>query len=107
MASEGHERRSKQCQEIGGSSSSRGPSAYPKKLAKRPRPSSLEEESSPEDSPPHGGTLDSPEEFECLKIRAPVCHINRDEVDYNKVDSRNIITLGQVMLQPRQVEEHR
>jgi hypothetical protein len=32
-------------------------------------------------------------EFECLKIKAPVCHTNREEVDYNKDDPRNIITL--------------
>jgi hypothetical protein len=28
-----------------------------------------------------------------LKIRAPACHINWEEVDYNKEDPRNIITL--------------
>jgi hypothetical protein len=28
-----------------------------------------------------------------LKIRAPDYHINREEVDYNKEDPRNIITL--------------
>jgi hypothetical protein len=69
------------------------PPLTPKKLAKRPKPSSLWEESSPEDSPPCGGTPDSPEEIECLKIRAPDYHINREEVDYNKEDPRNIITL--------------
>jgi hypothetical protein len=42
--------------DIGASSS--GPSAKPKKLAKRPRPSSYQEESSPEVSPPCGGTPD-------------------------------------------------
>jgi hypothetical protein len=93
MAGEGHERRSKQCQEAGGSSSSRGPSSHPKKLVKRPRSNSLREESSPEDSPPCGGTLDSPKEVECLKIRVLDCHINGEEVDYNKEDPSNIITL--------------
>jgi hypothetical protein len=92
MAGEGHERCSKQRQEAGGSSSSQGPSTHPKNLAKRPRPSSLWEESSPEDYPPRGGTPDTPEEFECLKIRASDCHINRQEVDYNKEDPRNINT---------------
>jgi hypothetical protein len=28
-----------------------------------------------------------------LKIRAPDCHINQEEVDYNKEDLMNIITL--------------
>jgi hypothetical protein len=65
----------------------------PKQLAKRQRPSSLCEESSPEDSPPRGGTPKSPEEFECLKIRPPVAHTNREVVNYNKVDPRNLITL--------------
>jgi hypothetical protein len=69
------------------------PSTHPNNLAKRQRPSSLREESSPEDSPPCGGTPNSPEEFECLKIRAPDCHINQEEVDYNKEDLMNIITL--------------
>jgi hypothetical protein len=93
MASEGHERRSKQCQEAGGSGSSRAPTAHPKKLAKRAIPIYLREESSPEDSPPRGGTPNFPGEVECLKIRAPDCHINREEVDYNKENLRNIITL--------------
>jgi hypothetical protein len=93
MAGEGHERCSKQRQGTGGSSSSQGPFAHPKKPAKRPRPSSLREESSPEDYPPHGGTPDFPKEVECLKIRALDYHINREEVDYNKEDPRNIITL--------------
>jgi hypothetical protein len=93
MVGEGRERCSKQCQEVGGSGSSRAPTAHPKKLAKRARPISLQEESSPEDSP-RGGTPYSPQEVECLKkIRAPDCHINREEFDYNKEDLRNIITL--------------
>jgi hypothetical protein len=78
MAREGHERRSKQRQETGGSSSSRAPFAHPKKHAKRPRPSSLREESTLEDSPPRGGTPESPDELECLKIRPPVVHTNRE-----------------------------
>jgi hypothetical protein len=45
-------------QDIGTSS---GPSAKPKKLAKRPRPSSYQEESSPKVSPPCGGTPDETE----------------------------------------------
>jgi hypothetical protein len=86
MVGEGHERRSKQCQETGGSGSSRGPSAHPKKLAKRARPNTLQEESSPEDSPPHCGTPESPNELECLKIRSAVAHTNREVVNYSKED---------------------
>jgi hypothetical protein len=52
----GDERRSKHRQDVGASFS--GPFAKPKKLAKRPRPSSYQEESSPEVSPPHGCTPD-------------------------------------------------
>jgi hypothetical protein len=62
----GDERRSKHRQDVDASSS--GPSAKPKKLAKRPRPSSYQEESSPEVSPPHSGT---PDETECLKMHSP------------------------------------
>jgi hypothetical protein len=69
MAREGHERCSKQRQEAGGSGSSRAPTAHSKKLAKRARPASLREESSPEDSPHHGGTPKSPVKLECLKIQ--------------------------------------
>jgi hypothetical protein len=61
----GDEHHSKHHQDVGASSG--GPSAKPKKLAKRPRPSSYQEESSPEVSPPHGGTLD---ETECLKMHS-------------------------------------
>jgi hypothetical protein len=65
----GDERRSKHRQDIGTSSS--GPSAKPKKLAKRPRPSSYQEESSPEVYQPCGGT---PDETECLKMHSPEIH---------------------------------
>jgi hypothetical protein len=58
----GDERCSKHCQDVGASSS--GPSTKHKKLAKRPRPSSYQEESSPEVSPPHGGTLEEMEDDE-------------------------------------------
>jgi hypothetical protein len=61
-----NERRSKHHQDVGASSS--GPSAKPKKLAKRPQPSSYQEESSLEVSPPRGGT---PDETECLKMNSP------------------------------------
>jgi hypothetical protein len=47
----------------------------------------------PEDSPPRGGTPESPNKLEFLKIHASDCHINKEEVDYNKEDLRNIITL--------------
>jgi hypothetical protein len=52
----GDERRLKHRQDVGASIS--GPSTKPKKLAKRPRPSSYQEESSPDASPPRGGTPD-------------------------------------------------
>jgi hypothetical protein len=93
MAHKGQERHSKQCQETGGSSSSRAPTAHPKKLAKRARPSSLREDSSPEDSPPCAGTPESPNELECLKIRPLVAHTNWEVVNYSKEDPMNLITL--------------
>jgi hypothetical protein len=93
MAREGHERRSKKHQETGGSSSSWAPFVHPKKLAKRERLSSLPEESTPKDSPPHGGTPESPDELECLKIRPLVVYTNLEEVNYNMKDPRNIVTL--------------
>jgi hypothetical protein len=65
----GDERRSKHRQDVGASSS--GPSIKPKKLAKRPRPSSYLEESSHEVSPPRGGT---PDEMECLKMHSLEIH---------------------------------
>jgi hypothetical protein len=92
MAPEGHECRIKHHQDIGGSSS-RAPIATPKQLAKRRRPKSLHEESSPEDSPPHGGTPESLDEVECLKLRPPVVYTDREVVNYNKVDPRNLVTL--------------
>jgi hypothetical protein len=63
-----------------------------KQLAKRWRPNTLHEESSLEDSPPHGGTPEPLEEVECLKIRPLVAYTNREVVNYNKVDPRNLIT---------------
>jgi hypothetical protein len=92
MARDDHEWHTKYHESAGASSSSRAPTAQPKKLAKRPRSSTLREDSSLEDSP-HGGTPDSPEEFECLKVRPPVAHSNWEVVNYNKEESRNIITL--------------
>jgi hypothetical protein len=62
-------------------------------LAKRRRPSTIYEESSPKDNPPRGTTPPTPDEYECLKIRPPVPHTNREVVSYNRVDPRNIITL--------------
>jgi hypothetical protein len=95
MMCEGHERLSKHHEAAGASSSSQAPIAQPKKLAKRACPLSLREESSPEDSPPRGATPNSPEEFECMTMRAPVAYTNRKVVNYNKVDPRNIVTLHQ------------
>jgi hypothetical protein len=96
MTREGHERRSKHREVAGASGSSRGPVAQPKKLAKRAQPSSLHEDSSPEDSPPHGPTPSSPNEFECLKMRSPKVHTNREVVNYNKVTAPRECLLQQV-----------
>jgi hypothetical protein len=92
MAHEGHERRTKHRQDVGGSSSC-APIAMPKQLTKRWRLSSLREESSPEDYPPRGGTPESPNEVECLRMRPPVVYTDREVVNYNKVDPRNLVTL--------------
>jgi hypothetical protein len=93
MAREDHERCTKHCESVGVSNSSWVPTAKPKKLAKRPQPSTIHEDFSPEDSPPRDGTPDSLEEFEYLKIRPLISHSNREVVNYNKEDSRNIVTL--------------
>jgi hypothetical protein len=92
MAHEGHECRTKCCQVVGGSSI-HAPTARNKQLAKRRRPSSLREESSPEASPPCGGTPESPDEVECLKMRAPVIHTNREIMNYNKEDPMTLMNL--------------
>jgi hypothetical protein len=84
----GDERHSKHRQDVGASSS--GPSVRPKKLAKRPRPSSYQEESSPEVSPPRGST---PDETECLKMHSPKIHTTREIMNYNKEDSLNAVHL--------------
>jgi hypothetical protein len=84
----GDERRSKHRQDVGASSS--GPSAKPKKLAKRPQPSSYQEESSPRVSPPRGGT---PDEIECLKMHSLEIHTTREIVNYRKEDPLNVVHL--------------
>jgi hypothetical protein len=84
----GDEHRSKHYQDVGASSS--GPSAKPKKLAKRPRPGSYQEEPSPEVSPPHGGT---PNEMECLKMYSLEIHTTREIVNYSKEDPLNVVHL--------------
>jgi hypothetical protein len=84
----GDEHRSKHRQDVSASSSD--PSAKPKKLAKRPRPSSYQEESSPEVSPPHGGT---PDETEYLKMHSPEIHTMREIVNYSKEDPLNVVHL--------------
>jgi hypothetical protein len=84
----GDERRSKHRQDVVASSS--GPSAKPKKLAKRPRPSSYQEESSPKVSPPRGGT---PNETECLKMHSLEIHTTREIVNYNKEGPLNVVHL--------------
>jgi hypothetical protein len=94
MDRDGHERCYKHREEVSGSSSQVATS-HSKKLAKRPMPSTLHEEASLEDSPPRGGTLDSPEEFKCLKIMSLVAPTNWEVVNYNKEGPRNIITFGE------------
>jgi hypothetical protein len=84
----GAERRSKHHQDVGASSS--GPSTKPKKLAKIPRPNSYQEESSPEVSPPRGGT---PDETECHKMYSPDIHTTREIVNYSKEDPLNVVHL--------------
>jgi hypothetical protein len=84
----GDERRSKHRQDVGASSSC--PSAKPKKLVKRPRPSSFQEESSPEVSPPCGGT---PDEIECLKMYSSKIHTTWEIVRYSKEDPLNVVHL--------------
>jgi hypothetical protein len=84
----GDEHRSKHHQYIGASSS--GPSAKPNKLAKRPRPSSYQEETSSEVSPPRGST---PDETECLKMHSPEIHTTREIANYSKEDLLNVVHL--------------
>jgi hypothetical protein len=62
----------------------------PKKLAKRPRSSSYQEESCPEVSPPCGGT---PDETECLKMHSPEIHTTREIVNYSMEDPLNVVHL--------------
>jgi hypothetical protein len=92
MAREGQERRTKHRQDVGGASS-RAPATRNKQLTKRRRPSSYQVESSSEDSPPRGGTLGSPDELACLKIRTPTILTDREVVNYSKEDPMNLITL--------------
>jgi hypothetical protein len=84
----GDERRSKHRQDVGASSSDL--SIKPKKLAKRPRPSSYQEESSPKVSPPRGGT---PDETECLMMHSPEIHTNWEIMNYNNEDHMNVMHL--------------
>jgi hypothetical protein len=84
----GDERRSKHHQDVVAFSS--GLSTKPKKLAKRPRPSSYQEESSPEVSPPHGGT---PDEMECLRMHSLEIHTKGEIMNYSKEDPMNVMHL--------------
>jgi hypothetical protein len=84
----GDEHHSKHHQDVGASSI--GPSTKPKKLAKRPRPNSYQEESSTEASPPRGST---PDETWWLKMYPPVIHTNREIVNYSKEDPMNVMHL--------------
>jgi hypothetical protein len=87
----GDEHHSKHHQDVSASSS--GPFAKPKKLAKRPRPSSYQEESSPDASPPHGST---PDEMKCLKMYSLVIHTNQEIVNYSKEDPMNVMHLHNI-----------
>jgi hypothetical protein len=84
----GDEHRLKHRQDVGASSC--GPSAKPKKLAKRLRPNSYREESSLEASPPRGGT---PDETECLKMYPLEIHTNWEIMNYSKEDLMNVMHL--------------
>jgi hypothetical protein len=84
----GDERHLKHHQDVGASSS--GPSAKPKKLAKRPQPNSYQEESSPEVSPPRGGT---PDETECLKMHSSEIHTAWEIMNYSKEVPLNMVHL--------------
>jgi hypothetical protein len=84
----GDERRSKHHQDVSAASS--GPSTKPNKLVKRPRPSSYQEESSPEVSPARGGT---PDETKCLQMHSPEIHTNREIVNYSNEDPMNVMHL--------------
>jgi hypothetical protein len=85
----GDERHSNHHQDVGASSS--GLSTKSKKLAKRSRLNSYQEQSSPEVSPPHGGT---PDETECLSMHSPEIHTNREIVNYSKEDPMNVMHLS-------------
>jgi hypothetical protein len=84
----GDERHSKHRQDVGASSS--GPSTKPKKLPKRPRPITYQEESYPKVSPPRGGT---PDDTECLKMHSTKIHTSREIVNYIKEDPLNVVHL--------------
>jgi hypothetical protein len=96
MTREGHERPSKHREATDASGSSWAPTAQTKKLAKRPRPSSLHEDSTPEDSPTHAATPTTPDEYVALKMRSPDVHTNREVVNYNKFESSMIVELRQI-----------
>jgi hypothetical protein len=89
------ERRLKHRQDVVASSS--GPSAKPKKLAKRPRLYCYQEESSLEASPPCGST---PDETECLKMYPHVIHTNQKIMNYSKEDPMNAMHLRFAALFP-------
>jgi hypothetical protein len=92
MARERHEHHTKHRQDVGGSST-HAPAARNKQLAKRWRSNSHRKESSPDTSPPHGGTPESSDEVECLKMRPSVIHTNRDIVNYSKEDPMTLMNL--------------
>jgi hypothetical protein len=96
MERQQYERRTKHHEAAGASGSSRAATSHSKKLAKRPRPSSLHEASSPEDSPPRATTPSTPNEYEALRMRAPEVHTNLEVVNYNKVDPKNIVSLREI-----------
>jgi hypothetical protein len=54
------------------------------------QPSSYQEESSLEVSPPRGGT---PDEMECLRMHSQEIHTNWEVMNYNKEDPMNVMHL--------------
>jgi hypothetical protein len=84
----GDEHRLKHRQDVGASLS--GLTTKPKKLVKRPRPNSYQEESSRKVSPPRGGT---PNEMEYLRMHSPEIHTNWEIINYSKEDPMNVMHL--------------
>jgi hypothetical protein len=85
MERQGHEKQSKHREAVGTSGLSRAPTAHSKSLVKRLRC-----------SPPRDAIPPTPDEYESLKMRTPEVHTNREVVNYNKMDSTNIVKLCEI-----------